>query len=69
MSKAKKKACIQSDCVACGCCMKVCPVKAISIPHGIIAIVDSQKCIGCGKCRAACPAGVIELMERKVSAA
>ncbi|WP_330694079.1 4Fe-4S binding protein [Lacrimispora sp.] len=47
---------VSQECVACGCCMKVCPLKAISIPTGIRAQVDISKCIGCGKCAAKCPA-------------
>ena len=27
----------QKDCVACGCCVKVCPVKAIQIDRGLYA--------------------------------
>ena len=46
---AKKKANIdQNICVACGCCMKVCPLGAISIYKGLFAQVDANKCVGCG---------------------
>lgn len=50
-------------CVACGCCVKVCPLGAITILNGIHAVVDAGKCVGCGKCARECPASVIELME------
>ena len=50
-------------CVACGCCVKVCPMRAISVVRGIAARVDRDKCIGCGKCARECPASVIELVE------
>lgn len=60
----KRKAFIQTkQCVACGCCMKVCPRAAISIPNGVFAQVDMQLCVGCGKCAAACPASIIEISE------
>ncbi len=60
----KRKAFIQTkQCVACGCCMKVCPRSAITIPNGVSAQVDLQRCVGCGKCAAACPASIIELSE------
>ena len=53
----------QKSCVACGCCVKVCPMRAISVVRGIAARVDRDKCIGCGKCARECPASVIELVE------
>ena len=58
-----KKAAVGDFCVACGCCVKVCPKQAISVDRGVRARVDGQTCIGCGKCARACPAGVIELRE------
>lgn len=51
-------------CVACGCCMRICPTKAIKIKNGIYADVDSNICVGCGKCSNECPASVIEIKER-----
>lgn len=53
----------QSFCVACGCCIKVCPLKAIEIIRGIMAQVDPEKCVGCGRCAAECPASVITIRE------
>ena len=47
---AKRKASVQiKECVACGTCVKVCPVGAISVYKGLYA--------------AACPASVIEMQE------
>lgn len=66
MNKIKKKRKVfvqQSDCVACGCCVKVCPLGAIQIMKGIMAEVDMTKCVGCGKCAQECPASVIEIQE------
>ena len=63
---AKRKAVVNlQDCVACGCCMKICPRNAISIPKGICAEIDSELCVGCGKCAKECPASIItmEVME------
>ena len=60
---AKRKASVQiTECVACGTCVKVCPVGAISVYKGLYADV-SAKCVGCGRCSAACPASVIEMQE------
>ena len=56
----------QRDCVACGCCMKVCPLSAIQVIKGVAAQVDESKCVGCGKCAKECPASVIEIREVEV---
>lgn len=62
--KKRRKAWVnQKDCVACGCCVKVCPLGAIEIVKGIMAQVDVGKCIGCGKCAKECPASVITIRE------
>lgn len=61
--KRRKAHVIAEDCVACGSCVKVCPVKAITIFKGIRAVVDQDKCVGCGKCARECPASVIKLIE------
>lgn len=53
----------QSDCVACGCCTKVCPLGAIQVFKGVAAQVDGEKCVGCGKCARECPASVITIEE------
>ena len=59
---AKRKAVVNiQECVACGCCIKVCPRGAISIPKGIYANIHKELCIGCGKCIKECPASIISL--------
>ena len=58
----KRKAAVSiRECVACGCCIKVCPRGAISIPKGIYAEIDKSLCIGCGKCANECPASIITM--------
>ena len=38
--KKRRKAVVDgSDCVACGCCVKVCPLQAIEIVRGMMARV------------------------------
>ena len=54
----------KSVCVACGVCMKTCPLGAISIYRGCYAVVNETVCVGCGLCGKACPAGCISLKER-----
>ena len=62
--RKKRKAFVeQADCVACGGCVKVCPLGAIRIICGIMAQVDMEKCVGCGKCAKECPASVIAVKE------
>lgn len=66
MNKSKKIAVIPPNaCVACGCCVKVCPISAIQIWNGTYAWVDTEKCVGCGKCTGMCPASIIGLEARQ----
>ena len=63
-ARKKRKAFVaQKDCVACGCCVKVCPLGAIQVVKGITAQVNMEKCVGCGKCAKECPASVIIIRE------
>ena len=59
----RKKAAVADLCVACGCCVKVCPLQAITIWKGVKARVDESRCVGCGRCARECPASVISLKE------
>ena len=34
-------------CVACGCCLKVCPRQALSVFKGSYAVVNQDACVGC----------------------
>ena len=62
--KKRRKAFVEEEnCVACGCCRKVCPRDAIEIWKGIAAKINLEACIGCGKCSRECPASVIEIQE------
>lgn len=63
----KRKATVDTNaCVACGCCVKVCPMSAIQVWRGIRAEVDEARCVGCGRCVRECPASVIVLREVQV---
>lgn len=65
--KAKRRALVdETFCVACGCCVKACPLGAVSVYRGITAQVNPAKCVGCGKCVQTCPASVIVLREVQV---
>ena len=66
LPRRKRKAFVaRQDCVACGCCAKVCPLGAVAVYQGIYAQVDAGRCVGCGKCAAACPAEIITLVPRE----
>lgn len=60
MSVVGLKARVRKEaCTACGCCEKVCPVKAVSLALGGQAEVDKAACIGCMRCLRACPESAI----------
>ncbi len=64
VTRNKRRAVVDAKaCVACGCCVKVCPLSAIQIWRGIRAAVNEEQCVGCGKCAKECPASVIEIQE------
>lgn len=55
MSKPKV---IKEDCFACGTCLAVCPMIAITITEHY-AIIDESKCTNCRLCEKACPVKAI----------
>ena len=55
---------VGQNCVACGCCIKVCPKAAITVPQGVVAVVHDALCVGCGLCAKECPASVISVEVR-----
>lgn len=65
MALSKKIAEVTKGCVACGTCVKPCPVSAISVYKGLYADVEAIKCLGCGKCASVCPAGIIQIQARE----
>lgn len=63
----RRKALVDADaCVACGCCVKVCPLGAISVFRGVAAWVNASRCVGCGKCAKECPASIITIGEVQI---
>ena len=65
---SKRFAAAGEYCVACGSCLKVCPMGAISIWKGVKAVIKPELCVGCGRCVNECPAGAIELYNREEQA-
>ena len=62
----RKAKILKKECVACGTCIKVCPLEAIKIISGVFAEVDEDKCVGCSKCAKECPASVIDIVDEEV---
>jgi ferredoxin len=54
---------ILASCAACTGCVAACPVGAIEVMPGRIA-VDDDRCTSCGYCMAACPVGGIVVRHR-----
>jgi len=54
----------KNRCVACGVCVKECPMQAVTVWKGCYASVEKDSCIGCGKCAKSCPAGSISVVDR-----
>ena len=48
-----KPSVVAKKCTACGCCIAVCPVRAISYKEKR-ASISNKICIGCGECLCAC---------------
>ncbi len=48
-------------CTACGCCIKICPVGAITTGTSGKAVIDPKKCVGCGECLCACQFDAVEV--------
>ena len=56
-----------SRCVACGQCVKACPMKALTIPAGQkIPHLDRHACIGCACCHEICPRGAIYMTQSAI---
>ena len=51
MILSRKMASIGKECVACGCCTRVCPKEAIQIAWGISARVDQENASAAGSVR------------------
>ena len=53
---------VNSECIKCGTCMRVCPSGAISIQENEFKI-DLKKCIFCGNCSFYCPKSAIKMSD------
>lgn len=53
---------VNSHCIKCGTCIKVCPSGAISMEENKFKI-DLKKCIFCGNCSFYCPKSAIKMSD------
>lgn len=49
----------EEECVACGACVEICPVEAITVDD--VAKINEEECTDCGSCVEECPQECIEL--------
>lgn len=61
----RRTAKIGADCVACGCCVRVCPLLRHPNLERYHSPGVADRCVGCGKCAAECPATIITLEENR----
>ena len=52
-------------CIGCQKCVKTCPVGAISMGGGALAVIDQSLCTHCGACVTVCPTNSIALLQAK----
>jgi Fe-S-cluster-containing dehydrogenase component len=45
-------------------CVKICPVKAISVNPDGIKVIDKRRCIGCHSCSIVCPFGAVYIPDK-----
>lgn len=61
VARQNRRLLIESHCVGCGSCERVCGQDAIHVTDGK-AVCDPSKCITCGYCGAACPETCIKII-------
>lgn len=59
LAPSRYLAAVSDGCTACGACVEICPVEAITIDD--VAVVNADTCMGCGLCATVCPVDLITL--------
>lgn len=69
MSKTIKKIEGGDECVGCGACVNICPVKCIEMRMNgegfSYPYIDEERCINCGKCYKVCPTVKVQKLKKK----
>jgi len=52
-------------CTACGLCLEVCPMEALTLANDASIDFDQLRCIGCGLCVGVCPEGAVKLVRKE----
>ncbi|TFH18351.1 MAG: DUF362 domain-containing protein [Lentisphaerales bacterium] len=53
-------------CIACGMCVRACPVQVLRIVGHTAALIQANKCIGCCCCHETCPEQAVEMQQSPV---
>jgi len=61
LAPSRYVAAVNDTCTACGSCLEICPVEAITINE--LAEINGDICLGCGLCATACPEDAIQLKQ------
>ncbi len=61
LSPSRYLAAVDETCTACGACVEICPVEAISLAER--AEIDEAACLGCGLCASTCQEDAVQLKQ------
>lgn len=56
-----------SLCIACGACVEICPMAALTEDSDGGIDFDPIRCIGCGLCVSVCPTGAVQIVQKSPS--
>lgn len=52
---------VESDCIACGLCVPVCPTRVFTLADNASLLLEAPVCYGCGRCVPICPTEALRL--------
>lgn len=51
-------------CIACGECVEICPMEALTMDDSRSIMFEQKRCIGCGLCVSACPSEAVKMVQK-----
>jgi ferredoxin len=63
LSPSRYVASVNEECTACGSCVDICPVEAVTVDGS--AVVNAGSCMGCGLCATVCSVDAIKLNQAR----